>query len=194
VRNSLSKVLGGLALVLALAAPAAAQSTGNDGILVGLGISFLNVSDSTSNGFTVDFRKNVYNATNFDVGVVGDLSWHRESLDDEDFDFEGSANAIGIMGGVRLTASQMGRVAPFGQVLVGIIRDSVSGDLCDFLEDFDESCSSTDGAMSFGGGIDVGLNDRWNFRAQIDFIKVFVDESDLATRFFLGVSTRIGGM
>jgi hypothetical protein len=194
VRNSLAKILGGLALVLALAAPAAAQGTGNDGILVGLGISFLNVSESTSNGFTLDLRKNVYNAPSFDVGVVGDLSWHRESFDDDEFDIEGSANALSIMGGVRITASQMGRIAPFGQVLVGFVRDSVSGDFCDFLEDFDESCSSTEGAMGFGFGADFGLNERWNFRAQLDFIKVFIEDSDLAKRFFLGVSTRIGGM
>ena len=187
-------MITGAALVLALATPASAQTTDNSGFLLGLGVSFLHVDESTSTGFTVDFRKNVYNATSFDVGVVGDIAMHRESLDDDVFDVEGSATALSFLGGVRITASQMGRIAPFGQVLVGAVRQSVGGDICDLFEDFDESCSSTDGAMSFGGGVDIGLNERWNFRGQIDFIKLFVDESDIATRFFLGVSTRLGGM
>ena len=70
------KVIAGLAMVLALAAPAAAQgTTGNSGVLFGVGVSFLNAEvvdddSDTMTGFSLDFRKNVYSTASVDIGVT----------------------------------------------------------------------------------------------------------------------------
>jgi hypothetical protein len=181
-------------LVLALAAPAAAQGTpgpgtGLTGGLFGVGVSFLNVSDSTSAGFTIDYRKNVIAETSFDVGVVGDLGWHRDS--DSVGGFDTSSTLLTLMGGGRITASKLDKVAPFGQVLFGMARISFGGDVCDIDETFCES--DTQPAISFGGGVDVRLSDRFNVRGQVDFLKVLEEGADVATRFFIGISTVLGG-
>jgi hypothetical protein len=185
----LTKIGAGLLLVLALATPAVAQGTagpgtGQTGVLFGAGVSFLNAEEETYTGFTIDVRKNVYAATSMDVGVVGDLSFHRKSFDE----FDASFSLLSFMGGVRVTASQLDRVAPFGQVLFGAVRGSEDSDFCD------EECSETEMAIGFGGGIDVRLTDRVNFRGQLDFFRVFTeDEGTNAVRFMIGISALLGG-
>jgi hypothetical protein len=57
---------------------------------------------------------------------------------------------------------------------------------------FGDEFSATAG-MGIGGGVDVSVNERWNLRGQIDFLRPFEENSDWARRIFLGVSTRIGG-
>jgi hypothetical protein len=196
-------MVSALALVLALAAPAAAQGTpgpgtGTAGVLLGAGVSFLRVpegineeDDSTTfTGFAVDFRKNFYSTPSIDLGAVGDVGYHRKS--EEAFGFDANLNFLTFMGGVRVTAAQLDRVAPFGQFLVGVIRAGAGGDICDLDEDICDS--ESEGLVDFGGGIDVRLTDRLNFRAQIDFLKVMEEGSDIATRFTIGISTRLGGM
>lgn len=204
--RTVGRLVSALALVLALAAPAAAQGTagpgtGTTGVVLGAGLSFLNVDaiDSGSNdtfmGFTVDFRKNVASTGNVDLGVVGDFAWHRKNFTeddfDEDFDISVDFSLLSFMGGFRATASQLNRVAPFGQVLFGGVRPSLGGDLsCDDEED---ACT-TEFAIAFGGGVDVGLTENLNFRGQLDFFRVFTEgEATNAVRFVFGISTRLGG-
>ena len=44
-----------------------------------------------------------------------------------------------------------------------------------------------------GGGVDVRLNDMWNFRGQIDIpIVLFEGESETGVRFMFGVSRKFG--
>ena len=190
------KVIAGLAMVLALAAPAAAQgTTGNSGVLFGVGVSFLNAEvvdddSDTMTGFSLDFRKNVYSTASVDIGVVGDFGWHRKGFGVEEVGGDVDFTVMSFMGGVRFTASQMDRVAPFGQFLVGVARGSFSGDFsCD---DFEDACP-TDPAIGFGGGVDVRLTDRVNLRGQLDFFRVFTEEEGTnAIRFLIGISTLLG--
>jgi hypothetical protein len=197
-----------LALTLALAAPAAAQGTpgpgtGTTGGLLGAGVSFLRVpegldlegddSSTTFTGFLVDFRKNFVSTGSVDVGAVGEVSMHRKKETFSDFgeDFSVSLNFLTLAGGARVTASQLDRVSPFGQVLFGIIRAKAGGDICDIDDTFCES--ETEGVAMFGGGVDVRLTDKLNFRGQIDFVKVMEEASDIATRFTFGISVLLGG-
>jgi hypothetical protein len=197
-----------LALTLALAAPAAAQGTagpgtGTTGVLLGAGVSFLTfeaIEDGeteTFKGITVDVRKNIKSTGSIDLGIVGDLSWHKKGFGAEEVDFDVDLSLLSFMGGVRVTASQLDRVAPFGQALFGIVRSSVSGDVCD---DFEDACESeSDPAIGFGGGVDVRLTDRLNLRGQLDFFRVLSADDETgaentnAIRFMIGISTRLGG-
>lgn len=197
--RTVGSVAASLVLALALAAPAAAQGTagpgtGMGGGLLGVGVSFLNVDiegeSETFKGFSVDFRKNVYSAGNIDVGVVGDVGWHRKGFSDfEGFDLD--FTLLHFAGGVRVTGSQMERVAPFAQFLVGAARSSISGDInCD---DADVACE-TDMLAGFGGGVDVRLTPRLNLRGQVDYFRVFTEDEGTNTwRFLVGISTLLGG-
>jgi hypothetical protein len=170
------------AFVLALAAPAAAQGTaGNERPLVAAGLSFLNVSESTAIGFAVDFAKQVRPMDKAAISIVGDVNFHHEGGEDG----FGGGNAFGFLGGVRFTSTTNEQYQPFGQFLLGGTRFSAS--------DCDEDCSETPFTISFGGGIDVRINDKWNFRGQLDIpIFMFEGESETGVRFMFGVSTRIG--
>jgi hypothetical protein len=209
------KIVSALALALTLAVPASAQTpgpgTGTSGVLLGAGVSFLRaefIEDDvfeTATGVTVDFRKNVASLPSVDMGVVGDFSWHRKSFTEEDFDeifdFDLDTSFLSFMGGFRVTWSQLNRAAPFAQVLAGGVRSNFSGsaegiDLgCD---DFEGACR-TDFVLGFGGGVDVRLTDRLNFRGQIDFLRVFAEDEETgaenanAVRYMFGISTRLGG-
>jgi len=154
------------AFVAALAAPAAAQTqqqplTGGDdqSMLIGLGLTFLNVSDSTGVGANANVLFNTLDASeNGRLGVVGDFGIN---------DFDGGTLTT-LMGGIRYTFNATGRVLPYGQVLVGIAH----------------CCSDTDFVPSLGGGVDVAWRDNLNFRGELAFH--FTDAT--ATRFFLGIS------
>ena len=214
--RTVGKVVSALALALAIAAPAAAQGTagpgtGTSGVLLGAGVSFLRAEFieedvlDTATGVTVDFRKNIASMPSIDMGIVGDFAWHRKSFTEDDFDeifdFDLDASLLSFMGGFRVTWSQLNRAAPFAQVLVGGVRSSFSGSAEGFdidCDDFEGACT-TDPVFGFGGGVDVRLTDRLNFRGQIDFLRVLSEDEDTgaentnAVRFMFGISTRLGG-
>jgi hypothetical protein len=181
-------------------------------VLLGAGVSFLRAEFveedvfEVAPGVTVDFRKNIASMPSMDLGIVGDLAWHRKSFTEDDFDeifdFDLDASFLSFMGGFRVTWSQLNRAAPFAQVLAGGVRSSFSGSAegidisCD---DIGEGACTTDFVLGFGGGVDVRLTDRLNFRGQIDFLRVFAEDEDTgaenanAVRFMFGISTRLGG-
>jgi hypothetical protein len=167
----------GLTLVLGLAAPAAAQGT--SGVLVGAGLSFLNLADDTGTGFFVDVAKNFRSMGNLDIGAVGDLGWHS---------FDG-ANVSSFQGGARVTGSANPKYQPFGQFLFGLTHVNLDGCV-------DEGCSDTGFTINFGGGIDIRLNDKLNFRGQLDIPISFFDEDTLGTetgfRYSFGISLPLG--
>lgn len=180
--KSLKIFASSCALVLALAAPAAAQGQ------LGAGVSFLH-DEETGTGFTVDYSRVFRPMEPGNLGWVADLSLHN---------FDGG-RVTSIMGGVRYGRPANERVDWFGQALIGIARSSPTGDLadlCEELEDeFDEDlgCSSTDLAFAPGVGINVALTPRVNFRAQFDLMFIATpEESTTATRFWFGVSFPIG--
>jgi hypothetical protein len=167
----------GLALVLALAAPAAAQgaAASSDRPLLGLGVSFLTDGDETGTGFAVDIAKAFRAMDKMKISGVGDFGFHS---------FDGF-KTITFMGGARVTATGIDKVAPFGQFLIGATRFSVSD--CD-------GCNETDLTFAPGGGVDIRLTDKINFRGQIDFLIIkFEGDTDNATRFTFGISMLLGG-
>ena len=176
-RTVISSLIG-LALVLAMAAPAAAQgaAASSAGPTFAAGVSFLNIADDTGKGFQVDLSYPVSSMDKGSIGVVGDFAWHTYGDD---------VSSLMFGGGVRFTATGNDKFQPFGQVLVGAFRIAFG--------DF----SQTEMYIAPGGGVDVKLNDKWNFRGQLDIpIVMFSEEdggSETGVRFMFGVSTRIGG-
>ena len=174
----------GLALVLALAAPAAAQGApaSSDRPLLGAGVSFLKPTgegSETGTGFFVDVAVPVRPMGNASIGIVGDFGFHN-------FEFDRS---VSFAGGARFTATATDRVHPFGQATIGVYRFSLKSNTgCE------EDCSASEMALTPGGGVDVHLNDKFNFRGQIDFPIIFFEgDTDTAIRFSFGISMRLGG-
>ena len=165
-----------VALMLLSAAPAAAQGSAaaRDRPLLGAGLSIVTDGGDTGIGVAIDFAKAIYSTRDVAVAPVGDFGWHS---------FDGF-KSLTFMGGGRVTAGG-GRFAPFGQFLIGSFRVSTS---------FCDDCSETRLVMTPGGGVDIALNRRLNFRAQIDFLMIrFPDETTHARRFTFGVSLPFGG-
>ena len=162
----LARICTAAALSLVLAVPAAAQQpsqpvTGGDEetMLVGLGLTFMNISESTGIGANANVLFNALDASeNGRLGIVGDFGIN---------DFDGGTVTT-VRGGLRYTFNTAGRVLPYGQFLVGIAH----------------CCDDTDFVPSIGGGLDVAWLENLNFRGEISFI--FNDAN--ATRFFVGVS------
>jgi hypothetical protein len=165
------------ALTLLSAAPASAQGSAaarEDRPLLGAGLSILTDGGDTGTGVLVDFAKAIYSTGDVAVAPVGDFGWHS---------FDGF-KSLTFMGGGRVTAGG-GRFAPFGQFLIGSFRVSTS---------FCDDCSETRLVMTPGGGVDIALHRKLNFRAQIDFLMImFPDETTHARRFTFGVSLPFGG-
>lgn len=176
--RTILNLLIAITLVFTVAAPAAAQGVAtSDRPLVAFGLSFLNVADSTGTGFGVDFAKQIRPMDKATISLVGDVSFHH-------YEF---GSSLGFLGGARITTTSAAKYHPFGQFMLGATRFSESD--CD--GDF---CSDTPFTVSFGGGVDVHLNDKWNFRGAVDIpIFMFEGQSETGIRFTLGVSTRIGG-
>lgn len=177
IRTVTSSLIG-LALALALAAPAAAQGqAASSGPTFAAGVSFLNIAEDTGTGFQVDLAYPVKVMTNSNIGIVGDFGWNA---------YGDGFSSLMFGGGGRFTGTANAKFQPFGQVLIGIFRLS-SDDLDD---------SDTELYIAPGGGIDIRLNNKWNFRGQIDIPIVMFDEdeggSETGVRFMIGVSTRIG--
>jgi hypothetical protein len=162
----ISKCLVGAALVLALAAPAAAQQptrpvTGGDEqtMLVGAGLTFMDFGSSTGVGFAANALFNALKVTdNGRIGIVGDLGWDH---------FDGGS-VTSVMGGARYTFNTSGKVLPYGQFLVGIVHNP----------------SNTNFDPGLGFGADIAWRPTLNVRGEIQW---FFDDVT-ATRFFIGVS------
>jgi hypothetical protein len=176
--------LAGLALVLAMAVPAAAQgSPVGTRPLLGAGLSFLTGGGETGTGFAVDIAFPFLGMSGTALSGVGDFGY---------YNFDGYS-AITYMPGARVTATRNSRFQPFGQFLIGATHFSASD--CE-----GEGCTETDFTLAPGGGIDVRINGKFNFRGQVDFLIIkfpgdLEGESfwDNATRFTLGISMKLGG-
>jgi Outer membrane protein beta-barrel domain len=175
----------GLALVFALAAPAAAQGAApaSDGPLIGAGIAFNHWGDieKTGTGFAVDFRQNIWRLDKIDIGGVGDFGYYHFGFDD------GSVNLYNLMGGVRFTGAASPKIMPFGQFTLGMAHASISG--CPAGDD----CSESDFAIAPGFGVDFRIHPKLNIRAQIDFFVIMAEgDSTNTQRYWFGVSMPIG--
>jgi len=171
-----------LVLTAAAAPPALAQGTDGARHRLGAGLSFMKVGDApdTGTGFVLDFEAGVMSRDAARVGIVGDLSFHG-------FDY---FKTLGLLGGVRVTATSNPKVNVFGQFLVGVMRTTI--DDCDSSEFV---CADNNTTFAPGGGVDVRLTDRVALRVQVDLviIKFFDGESFSKPRFWFGVSLPLGG-
>lgn len=157
------------ALIAALAAPAAAQqpsqpvSGGDDQtMLVGLGLTFMNISESTGIGGNANVLFNALRTNDTGrFGIVGDFGFNK---------FDGGTVTTAMAGG-RFTFNTAGKVVPYGQFLVGIAH----------------CCGDTNFVPGLGGGVDIAWRDNMNFRGEIFFIL----DDYTASRFFLGISLPI---
>jgi hypothetical protein len=106
-------------------------------------------------------------------------------------DVEADVDIHSFLGGVRISARQNPRVVPFGQVLFGAARGAitVTGTATVGGRQFDvsESESSTDLAIDFGGGVNLGVGDAFAIRLQGSFVRVGGDDGGNAFRFGAGV-------
>lgn len=134
--------IGVAALLVCLSVPAFAQDT-VPAVDIGGGYSFLRDQDLEENfhGWVASVAGNL----NRWMGVVGEVGGNYRTeniLVDVDF------SVHSFMGGVRFSARQAGGVTPFGQILLGGVRGSVSA--------LGESESSTEFAIQPGAGSTSG--------------------------------------
>ena len=172
----LTHLVAGTALTLSFAGSASAQMTEKP--LLGAGISFLHETDATGKGFAVDLAQNIRSMDKVAVGIVGDFGLSH---------FSDIGTVTTFQGGVRATFTTSNpKVKPFAQGIAGLAHFSASNCTGSF-------CSENDFVFSPGGGVDVMLNDQYNFRAELDFPIVRsngVTSND--TRFWFGISLLLG--
>ena len=129
------------------------------------------------------------------LDAVGEISGtykkHDFTVDGEGFST--STRLHSYLGGVR-HARPMGRVIPFGQVLVGVTRET--GGVTVFRQSIAEA--QTKFTLQPGGGVDIPLTDRVSARFGADYRRIFAErvntdeESDNQLRFAAGVVVGVG--
>lgn len=117
------------------------------------------------NGFNASVTGNVSRY----VGLKFDYSYHQRNFDFGG-GFETKARLHNFLGGVQFkdnSKDETKRAKPFAHIMAGAARSAIDlSDLDDDFEDFHE----TGFAAAVGGGLDVRINDRFDFRAfQLDY-------------------------
>lgn len=167
----LAALLG--SLMVAGIAPVASAQTPTNVPVVGVGVSALyDNEDDLAMGFAVDFAQAVKSGETATLGIVLDFSFHR---------FTGADDPINIssyMAGPRLTIILHPKYQPFVQFVIG-------GERC---------CNALELGWQAGAGIDIVLNDVFNFRAQYDLRAVRTPAATFdSSRLMLGLSMPLGG-
>jgi len=173
-----------IALLLASAIPAAAQTTGVGSSSLGVGLVFGSV------GVGVDYSK-VFRELSADktLGWVIEGAFAHEGCGG--FGVDCGVNLLTAQGGVRIGGpiGSDGKLRWHGQGLIGIGRTSLTGDLddaCDIVEGFtDEGCSSTDVIFSPGAGINYAWRGNMSFTARVD---IQIAGGDSGGRLWLGLN------
>lgn len=144
-------------------AMAAPAAAQGNGTTVGANLTFLRDSEETGAGFLVDAAK----ALNPTVAVVGEFGLNS---------FDGFT-LTSYQGGVRFLPAVQASVQPFLQALVGL----------------EHCCEQNAFAFQIGGGVQVPINAKLNFRAQYDFRRASYDGTGFnENRFGFGVSFPVG--
>ena len=158
-----------------IAAPALAQTSsgGSNQAVFAAGLSFLHVSGATGTGFDVNVAKPFKSSGKMNTGIFGDFAWHTDS----------GEHALGFLVGPRFSHTGSSQVTPFFQVGIGVTRFSAD---CD-------GCSESGFTFAPGGGVDVKLNDKVNFRFQLDIpVMKFEGDTETGFRVTFGISCPIG--
>lgn len=163
MRNlSLKSILAASALVVAIAAPAAAQGPSTT---VGANLTFLRDLEETGVGVSIDVAKSLSSPM---LALVGEFGVNG---------FDGYTSTS-YLGGIRLMPVVQGSsIQPFVQALVGL----------------EHCCEQNAFAFQIGGGVQVPINAKLNFRAQYDFRRASYDGTGFnENRFGFGVSFPVG--
>jgi hypothetical protein len=169
-----------ITLLLSLAGTAGAQTM--PAYDVSAGYSFLRDHDIDENlhGWLFSYTGNLTGL----FAVVGEVGGNYSSPS-----FAGTTIDLSVhsfMGGGKVASRRSARVTPFGQVLVGGVRGSIS------LLGLGES--STEFALQYGGGADIWMRSNVGVRAGIDERTIFAGgETTQETRFNVGI-VWAGGM
>jgi hypothetical protein len=97
--------------------------------------------------------------------VVGELGGNYKSFDDGPVDVK--LSLYSFMGGPRIQARDSATFTPYGQILFGAVRGSVSVE--------DESDSETDFALQPGAGIDWWFQPNAGLRFGVDYRRIFTE-------------------
>lgn len=143
-----SLISSGLLLSLVAATPALAQAKKGMGLAVNY--SILN---PLKLGFSANMSKNLMPK----LDVVGDVGWSHRGAGTS----TSSWTAISFQAGVRSKLDIGKKIVPFGQILVGAVRQSFS------LAGF--SASATNKLISPGIGFVCPLNDKYTADIEIDY-------------------------
>jgi hypothetical protein len=170
------KVMGPLALVLVMAAPAGAQVTGAQAapfLEFSVGYQVLHRGGDDSSTYPVGFA--IDGARYWGpVGVVAELGWSRDSTDVPNASI--SSNYLHVAGGGRFLFVRDGRVRPHLQVLGGISRASfassfASGGMTTVLES-----SDTAFMLQPGIGVTFATAETVALAIGVDYRRAFFDE------------------
>jgi hypothetical protein len=179
------------ALILAMAAPAAAQEGGGSFIRGLGGLTF-----GTEQALVVGGGVGVRVASNVQVyfeggyitsilprNVIDQVESILDDLDQEFVDLELGAPALYGLFGVRFDVPTGGRIRPFVEALFGFARVTADFSVTIAGIDFDiddlpidVGLSSTEPAIAFGGGVYGPAGGRVGFEAGYRFFRLLVDE------------------
>jgi hypothetical protein len=161
-----------MAAALFMAAPASAQVTDIPLYEVGIGYQLVRSGEVCDEGIITEtcvpdrafpFGLNgdvVRNFGAYGLGVVGEIGFSRDSEGDVSF---GMWN---FGAGIRWTGRNNPRIAPYGQLLIGVVRSSLSDDETNF------DASTTDFMVQPGGGVNFLVNERVKVFGQVDLRRV----------------------
>jgi hypothetical protein len=187
-------------IVVVLGLTSAAEAQGGSGEF-SAGWKLLHVTDVVLDadetipiGWYADVTAHVSGA----FSIVGEVAGAYKSFSSEitefgvPIDVEADVNIHSFLGGVRISARQNPRVVPFGQVLFGAARGSITvtgtATVGGRQIDVSESESNTDLAIDFGGGVNLGIGDALAIRLQGSFVRIGgEDDGGNAFRFGAGV-------
>ena len=169
-----------IAALLLAAGTAFAQEAGD----ISGGYRFLRTDgENFGKGWYVDVAGRVTEI----VSVVGEVAGTYKSLSETfaGITVEADLRLHTFMGGARFRLPvEDANLSPFGQVLFGFgnARASASGGGISLSE------SSSDGAMSVAGGVDVNGSGRLGLRAMAGWLRDFSDDSSNAFTFSVGAT------
>ena len=146
-------------LALSGAVPAAQETSSS----VGIAYQFLDQGDQS---YPAGIDADVAVRIGKHVAAVGDVGWARGTA--QQFGLREVATALDIGGGVRWTGGN-DRVRAFGQVILGVERDTTS------IERFG-SDSVANLLLRPGAGIVVRLSHRQDLFGQVDLRRVFRED------------------
>jgi hypothetical protein len=134
-------------------------------------------------GWSADVSGNLSDAW----GIVAEISGTRREEADADLASDVTLSIRSFGGGLRLS-KRGSRIVPFLQMSAGVARLSAQAE----VQGTEIGESVVKFMLQPGGGVNVMLNDRLGLVGQVDYRRVFLDESDGESgenqvRVFLGV-------